>query len=54
MATVLASNSTGRSGAMSTPVPSRMRVVAPAIAANAVRGSSHGSDGGYGNRALYG
>ena len=48
VAAVLASRVAGRNGAMRIPVPNRTRVVAAAIAANVVSGSSHGSSGGYG------
>ncbi len=40
---IFASSRVGRRGAIRTPVPSRIRRVAPAIAARVVTGSSQGS-----------
>ena len=42
VASCLASSTAGRSGAISTPVESRIRRVAPAIAASTVSGSNQG------------
>jgi hypothetical protein len=49
VAAIFASRTAGRSGVISTPVPSRMRDVAPAIAASMVSGSNQGYSGGNGN-----
>jgi hypothetical protein len=49
VAAIFASRTAGRSGVISTPVASRMRAVAPAIAASIVSGSNQGYSGGSGN-----
>ena len=49
VAACFASNTAGRSGAMRMPVANRTRVVAAAIAASTVIGSSQGASGGVGN-----
>jgi len=49
VAAIFASRTAGRSGVISTPVPSRMLDVTPAIAASMVSGSNHGYSGGTGN-----
>ena len=46
VATDFATTIAGRSGPISTPVASRTRRVAAAIAASTLSGSSHGSSGG--------
>jgi hypothetical protein len=50
VASVFASKTAGRSGVISTPVPKRTRVEAPAIAASTVSGSGQGSSSGSGKR----
>jgi len=50
VASCFASSTAGRSGAITTPVDSRIRCVTPAKAASTIKGSNQGKSSGAGKR----